>query len=231
MTEPDNFILRWARLKRRSVIEHEIETAGIGSATESKEAVLVASEATAARPRIDAAADRPVVLSDLPSLESITANTDVRGFLQSRVPNELTRAALRKAWTSDPAIRNFIGIAENQWDFNDPNAIPGFGPLEMTGNETDVLAQVVGKLEQVHETFLQSSASTVQVASSVTNDEHSVMHEAAQPKTAELPSADAGVSRHLNEQRIAKEKLKNAAAAENCDHSRNRHRHGSAWPR
>jgi hypothetical protein len=231
MTEPDNFILRWARLKRRSRTEHEIETAGIGSAIESKETVLVASEATAARPRIDAAADQPVDLSDLPSIEAITASTDVRGFLQTRVPNELTRAALRKAWTSDPAIRNFIGIAENQWDFNDPNAIPGFGPLEMTGNETDVLAQFVGKLDEVYETCFQSSASTVQLASSVTKDERSVMHEVAQLKIAELPSADTGVSRHLNEQRVAEDKLKNAAAAENCDHFRNRHRHGSAWPR
>jgi TorA maturation chaperone TorD len=30
---------------------------------------------------------------------------------------------------TDPAIRDFIGIAESQWDFNDPTAMPGFGPL------------------------------------------------------------------------------------------------------
>ena len=130
----------------------------------------------------------PSDLSGLPSIEAIAANTDVRGFLQSRVPNELTRAALRKAWTSDPAIRDFIGIAENQWDFNDPNAIPGFGPLEMTGNETAFLTQVLGKFERVSETFLQSSASGAPVPSPVTGDKHSVMREAAQQKIAELPS-------------------------------------------
>ena len=161
---------------------------------EPKEPVLVLPEATAAQPRIDAAADEPFDLSGLPSIEAITANTDVRGFLQSRVPTELTRAALRKAWTSDPAIRDFIGIAENQWDFNDPNAIPGFGPLGMTGNETAVLTQVLGKLERASETFLQSSASGGQVPSSVTGDEHSVVHETAQQKIAELPSADTGIS-------------------------------------
>jgi TorA maturation chaperone TorD len=37
---------------------------------------------------------------------------------------------------TDPAIRDFIGIAENQWDFNDPTAMPGFGPLRAD----DVLA-------------------------------------------------------------------------------------------
>ena len=147
MTEPDNFILRWARLKRESDIEHEIDTSRNGSAIEPKETVLVRPEATAAQPRIDAAADEPFDPSGLPSIEAITANTDVRGFLQSRVPAELTRAALRQAWTSDPAIRDFIGIAENQWDFNDPNAIPGFGPLGVTGNEPAILTQILGKLE------------------------------------------------------------------------------------
>ena len=127
-------------------------------------------------------------------------------FCKAACPTELTRAALRKAWTSDPAIRDFIGIAENQWDFNDPNAIPGFGPLEMTGNETAVLTQVLGKLERVSETFLQSSASDGQVPSSVTGDEHSVVHETAQQKVAELPSADTGISCDLNEKRGTEEK-------------------------
>jgi Protein of unknown function (DUF3306). len=117
MTEPDNFVQRWARLKRESDIEHEIGACRDGSAVEPKETVLVPPET---HRWIDAAADEPFDPSGLPSIEAITADTDVRGFLQSRVPAELTRAALRQAWTSDPAIRDFVGIAENQWDFNDP---------------------------------------------------------------------------------------------------------------
>jgi hypothetical protein len=228
MAEPDNFILRWARLKRRSDIERTIEATRIDSAIEPKEPVP--AEATTAQPRIDAAADEPFDLSSLPSIEAISANTDVRGFLQSRVPSELTRAALRKAWTSDPAIRDFIGVAENQWDFNDPNAIPGFGPLEMTGNETAVLTHALGKLESVSERFLQSSASDGQGPSSATGDQHSVVHETAEQKVAELPSVDTGVSSDLNEKRGTEEKLESAHAAENHDHFRNRRRHGSAWP-
>jgi hypothetical protein len=42
----------------------------------------------------------------------------------------LDLAALRNAWRADPNIRDFVGVAESQWDFNDPNAMPGFGPLE-----------------------------------------------------------------------------------------------------
>jgi hypothetical protein len=208
MAEPDNFILRWAR--RRSDIERTIEATRIDSAIEPKEPVP--AEATTAQPRIDAAADEPFDLSSLPSIEAITANTDVRGFLQSRVPSELTRAALRKAWTSDP------------------NAIPGFGPLEMTGNETAVLTHALGKLESVSERFLQSSASDGQGPSSATGDQHSVVHETAEQKVAELPSVDTGVSSDLNEKRGTEEKLESAHAAENHDHFRNRRRHGSAWP-
>src|SRR5258708_36979665 len=70
--------------------------------------------------------------ASLPPLHSITAGTDIRPFLGSNVPLDLTKAALRRAWVTDPAIRDFIGIAENQWDFNDPTAIPGFGPLGAT---------------------------------------------------------------------------------------------------
>ena len=91
--------------------------------------------------------EAPFDPASLPSVESITADTDILAFLRAGVPAELTRAALRRAWTSDPAIRDFIGIAENQWDFNDPNAIPGFGPMVPTESGVDILAQISSRLE------------------------------------------------------------------------------------
>jgi len=51
-------------------------------------------------------------------------------FMHEAVPEEVTRAALRSAWTADPAVRDFVGVAENQWDFNDQASMPGFGPIE-----------------------------------------------------------------------------------------------------
>ena len=64
------------------------------------------------------------------------------------MPPELARSALRRAWVSDPVIRNFIGIAENQWDFNDPAALPGFGPLQDTEDAptADLAAQAIARL-------------------------------------------------------------------------------------
>jgi Protein of unknown function (DUF3306) len=230
MTEPDNFILRWARLKRQSDIEPETDTFRSGSAIGPKETVLVLPEATATQPRVDAAADEPFDPSGLPSIEAITANTDVRGFLQSRVPVELTRAALRQVWTSDPAIRDFIGIAENQWDFNDPNAIPGFGPLGVTDIEPAILAQVVGKLETDPGTFSELAASAGLASSSITGPTRSAVHQTAQQKLAELPSGSTGISCLSNEKRGAGAKTESVAAVELHDHLRNSRHHGSAVP-
>ena len=85
MTERDNFILRWARLKRTSDTGHKIDPSGDKSFA-SAEAGVAGAEATVVQPRIDVAADEPLDLASLPSIEAITANTDVRGFLQSACP-------------------------------------------------------------------------------------------------------------------------------------------------
>ena len=85
-------------------------------------------------------------MTSLPPLESIVADTDIRAFLQKGVPPALTRAALRRAWTADPAIRDFIEMAENQWDFTDPTSIPGFGPLQATDNVRQLVEQALGNL-------------------------------------------------------------------------------------
>ena len=83
--------------------------------------------------------------ASLPPLESITAESDIRAFLAPGVPAELTRAALRRAWAADPKIRDFVGLAENDWDFNTPGAMTGFGPLEMTDELRRQVARMVGR--------------------------------------------------------------------------------------
>jgi Protein of unknown function (DUF3306) len=117
VTETSNIFLRWARLKQEAKRVPGSEAASTG----------IESAAPQAEP--DAAEHQPFDSASLPSIDTITADTDIVAFLQSGVLAELTRAALRRAWTSDPSIRDSVGIAENQWDFNDPNGVPGFGPL------------------------------------------------------------------------------------------------------
>jgi Protein of unknown function (DUF3306) len=81
----------------------------------------------------------------LPPIESIDAQTNITVFLQGGVPDGLRLAALRRAWTVDPAIRDFKGLQENDWNFKDRNSIPGFGEL---GPEVDVkrmVAEILGE--------------------------------------------------------------------------------------
>lgn len=37
-----------------------------------------------------------------------------------------------RALIADPAIRNFIGLAENSYTLTDPNAVPGFEPMPLS---------------------------------------------------------------------------------------------------
>lgn len=128
----EGFLSRWSRRKR------------------SAEAGLpVAEPATEALPAVAAPAGPPVPeeppfdLASLPSIDSLTAATDFTAFLRKEVPAALQRAALRKAWALDPAIRDFVGPADYAWDYNAPDGVPGFS-LDIGGDVRELLAQVFG---------------------------------------------------------------------------------------
>jgi hypothetical protein len=79
--------------------------------------------------------------ANLPSVDSIGADTDIRDFLRPGVPPDLTREAFRRAWSTDPSIRDYIGPVKNGWGFHDPNAILGFGATKVA-DVPRLLAQV-----------------------------------------------------------------------------------------
>jgi hypothetical protein len=150
----DNFIARWSRLKREAESEKRRAAAPGQPSREARDEPPAeeAAQRSAASVEARPAAEPPLDPDALPSIESIVAGSDIRAFLQKGVPTELTKAALRRAWTTDPAIRDFIGIAENQWDFTDPTAIPGFGPLEASGEVRQLIAQAMGRLSDAPKT-------------------------------------------------------------------------------
>jgi Protein of unknown function (DUF3306) len=130
MSEPEGFLARWSRRKREAD-EAAPETRASPSDESARPTPTDQDDVSGSRAveRKPTESKPPEVdLSALPSLESITATTDIRPFLLPGVPAELTRAALRRAWAADPAIRDFVGLAENAWDFTAPETIPGFGP-------------------------------------------------------------------------------------------------------
>lgn len=140
MTEPEDFLSRWARRKRDARSETETKArADTGSedqpnrdqvgAADKAEQDATARQPTPA-PTRDAKPEDAFDLSKLPSLDSIGPTTDIRVFLQPGVPDALSRAALRRAWSADPGIRDFIGLAENSWDFTAGDGMHGFGALD-----------------------------------------------------------------------------------------------------
>jgi hypothetical protein len=116
------------------------------------------------------AGELPFDLSKLPPIESIGAETDIRAFLTPGVPAELTRAALRRAWAADPKIRDFVGLADYDWDFNTPGAIPGFGPLEMTDELRRQVAQMVGRSLTSEDPDRAGSTANEQASGEISNE-------------------------------------------------------------
>jgi hypothetical protein len=138
-SERENFLTRWSSRKlsaRMSPAQQDAEHAPRDAkATDENDAVDKASKDGEPQD------NPPFDLAQLPPIDSIGPETDVAAFLRKEVPPELTRAALRRAWTSDPAIKNFVGLVENGWDFNDPSAMSGFGPIS-----AEEVARLAGKV-------------------------------------------------------------------------------------
>jgi hypothetical protein len=124
----DGFLSRWSKLKR-------------GEAP--PEALPEPEPAPAPAP---SAAEPEFDVASLPDIETVTAETDFTAFLQKGVPESLKRQALRRAWSLDPAIRDFCGPADYAWDFNAVDGVPGFS-LTLGGDVAKLLAQAIGQLE------------------------------------------------------------------------------------
>jgi hypothetical protein len=130
MSDDKTFLARWSRRKREAGEQPKPENAGGGAASSASAASLSPGEA---QPLFDPAS--------LPPIESIVAGSDISAFLAAGVPADLTRAALRRVWSSDHMIRDFVGLSENSWDFNAPGAMAGFGPIDK-----DEVARLVTRL-------------------------------------------------------------------------------------
>jgi len=147
MTDRENFLERWSRKKTKAAREPDEQPAANTRVAEDSPPPPASPKSepspAVAKPAFD--------LSKLPSLDSITSASDVGAFLMPGVPPELPRAALRRAWTSDPAIRDFVGLSENAWDFSDPSAVPGFGDIPIGYDLKRMVAEVFGELERTAE--------------------------------------------------------------------------------
>jgi hypothetical protein len=175
----------------------------------------------------------------LPSIDELTAESDLSAFLRKGVPEALKRAALRKVWSLDPAIRDYVGPSEYAWDFNQPGAMAGFGPLDVSRLAARSIATMSsGAHDEVKDAAASTELSTpLQIAPSIT-DEAADPDRPARTVTADRtaePSGNAGGSQTppSGDQANIVEAAKGGNASQQAQSSPagTRLRHGGAIPR
>ena len=149
MSDQKNFLTRWSRRKREAADENAqseqpaAQAAGKPAAQGEETNQTVAASA----PEPNAPPAPEFDLTKLPTIESIGANSDIRAFLQAGVPSALRNAALRRAWVTDPAIRDFKGLQDYDWDFTVLGGAPGFGDLDPQVDVKKLVAEIFREAE------------------------------------------------------------------------------------
>jgi hypothetical protein len=111
----EGFLARWSRRKRAA-------RAGIAVPEPQPAEPLPAQDQPAAAPE----PEEPLDLSTLPKLEDLTPDSDITVFLRKGVPVSLRNAALRRIWSLDPAIRDYVGPVDYGWDWNTAGGVPDY---------------------------------------------------------------------------------------------------------
>ena len=144
MSDPENFLSRWSRRKREPE-EAPKPAADVAPATPEQDGkpASAGDASQTPEPAFDPAS--------LPPLDSIGAETDIGAFLKANVPSPLRLAALRRAWAADPAIRDFKGLADYDWDFTVPDSMRGFGNLDPGTDVQKMLSDMFGDIPRAPE--------------------------------------------------------------------------------
>jgi hypothetical protein len=253
MSEQEPFLARWSR-RKQEVAKSDARDAARESKPERASPDAEADEAQSAahtargdgktgelkKPAFDPAS--------LPPIESIGADTNIRAFLAEGVPAELKRAALRRVWVSDPAIRDFVGLQENDWDFTKPETIPGFGNLAADYDVEGMVRSVFGDPPRLGAAEKPIAAVTGRDPE-IPAQAHEESHEqpARAPETAQIessaddPSPDSGQPEALSQadssaqplivQREADAAMQKGMTQSHGHPARARRPHGGAMPR
>jgi hypothetical protein len=217
----EEFLARWSRRKRDAKV-----AADAPAPAQTAETPNPASPVTAEDP-----ANAEVDLSSLPPIDSITAATDVTAFLRQGIPQDLSRAALRRAWASDPTIRDFVGLAENAWDFNDPHAMPGFGPLDYSDKQLGALVdRIVGGVRGAADSLTTAIPEQNDASPSADSNHEPLLESRASETVADLGPAEE-ISSDEPPSAPAAVQPEAPQSVESDQTSPRRRTHGSALPR
>jgi hypothetical protein len=180
----EKFLARWSRRKASAETPGASEQAPTEPNENAPESVAPPARGDAPAAPAAPSESSAIDPKNLPSIDSIGAATDVTVFLRAGVPAELARAALRRAWTVDPAIRDYIGLSENAWDFTAPHGVPGFGPLSAADAE-HLLAEFGGRVKSLADKIHAADATARKISDSAQDN----------MKAGELPAL-AGSAQH-----------------------------------
>jgi hypothetical protein len=149
----EGFLARWSRLKRSGGKESTETEAGSATAGPAAKPVATPSSQPAIEPaaaqagvaaeseaETETETETEIDLASLPPIESLTAESDITVFLRKGVPVALRNRALRRLWSLDPTIRDFIGPADYAWDWNVPGGAPGYAAQIASGPDVEALA-------------------------------------------------------------------------------------------
>ncbi|PSC04257.1 hypothetical protein SLNSH_14790 [Alsobacter soli] len=125
---PEPFLSRWSRRKR-------------GEATAKDDAPEEYASPSPAPPSEPDLGEQAQDAPQLPPIETLTAESDFSAFLHPAVSAALKTAALRRLWSLDPVIRDYVGPAEYAWDFNQPGSMHGFGPAQASERLASAIPQ------------------------------------------------------------------------------------------
>jgi Protein of unknown function (DUF3306) len=169
----EGFLRRWARRKQEAHEEVSpakpqpvAPPAGVPEA--DQRALAPAPEPPAETERKDApAAEAPFDPSQLPSVESLTKESDYSMFMRAEVPEDLRQQALRKLWASDPILSAPEILDMHNLDYNNVQTFPeGFKTLYEAGRE-----MLEGREEEGARTGAPSSPTAMEQPGAAPEDE------------------------------------------------------------
>lgn len=218
----DNIFSRWSRRKQA---ERHDKAPAPGEEQAAPEAVdFDVGSADRQPPEEEHEADEP-----LPSLDDLTAQSDLSAFLRKGVPDALKSAALRKMWSLDPAIRDYIGPSENAWDFNQPGSMAGFGPLDAKEAVVDFLSKLGdGEKPGPASRTAEMPASSPQQIAEVSPEHDASASSEGTDEAVPLPDNAAGVEQPSD---TSADTATGTARTGKSSHPAAPRRHGGAMPR
>lgn len=130
---PEGFARRWSRLKRQSP-----------------------ELAPAPAPTPPLAVEPEPLQVEMPPDAATIPLEDITAWLGRTIPEGWREIALRRMWSADISIRDFIGPADYAWDWNTPGGAPGWGPMRVADDLVRLLSRAIGEDLPIPETPAQA---------------------------------------------------------------------------